>query len=205
MYVSTLLATTCGSGSWGSAPKKGAVDTSDAEELAPQLASELLEEAGRPHRPQGCVHLRVAQSAAFAWQSYERPLCGHFLLPISPGVGVQKRRGQQPTGPCSPERSEQQKAKEQEASSGRRREPGQGLTSQSPPPSQLHHPLKSGPPATHLELGVPATGGHHRVLPRPAPGPLASLPVLHLLLLFPEDNHPSGSQSLPDTAAQPTR
>lgn len=40
------------------------------------------------------------------------------------------------------------------------------------------------PAATHLELGVPATG-HHRVLPGPAPRPLASLPVLHLLLVFP--------------------
>lgn len=48
-----------------------------------------------------------------------------------------------------------------------------------------------GPAATHLELGVPATG-HRGVLPWPAPGPLASLPVLHLLLVFPKDNHQSG-------------
>lgn len=51
--------------------------------------------------------------------------------------------------------------------------------------------------STYLELGVPAAGGHHRVLPRPAPGPLASLPVLHLLLVFPKENHQSGSQNLP--------
>lgn len=44
--------------------------------------------------------------------------------------------------------------------------------------------------ATHLELGAPAAGGHDCVLPWPAPGPLASLPVLHLLLMFPGDTAP---------------
>lgn len=35
------------------------------------------------------------------------------------------------------------------------------------------------------------------MLPRPPPGPLASLPVLHLLLVLPEDNQQSGSQTRP--------
>lgn len=54
------------------------------------------------------------------------------------------------------------------------------------------------------------------MLPRPPPGPLASLPVLHLLLVLPEDNRQSGSQTCPpatrshqgfkhpDTPAQPS-
>lgn len=44
--------------------------------------------------------------------------------------------------------------------------------------------------ATHLELRAPAAGRHDCVLPWPAPGPLASLPVLYLLLMFPGDTAP---------------
>lgn len=40
---------------------------------------------------------------------------------------------------------------------------------------------------THLELGAPAAGRHHCVFPWPAPGSLAFLPILYLLLVFPED------------------
>lgn len=39
---------------------------------------------------------------------------------------------------------------------------------------------------THLELGASAAGGHSSELPWPASRPLASLAVLHLLLMFPE-------------------
>lgn len=46
------------------------------------------------------------------------------------------------------------------------------------------------PVATHLELRAPAAGRHDGVLPWPAPGPLASLPVLNLLLMFPGDTAP---------------
>lgn len=46
------------------------------------------------------------------------------------------------------------------------------------------------PRATHLELGAPAAGGCDCVFPRPAPGSLASLPVLNLLLMFPGDTPP---------------
>lgn len=49
---------------------------------------------------------------------------------------------------------------------------------------------RAKPLGTHLELGAPAAGGHDCVLPRPAPGPLASLPVLYLLLMFPGDTAP---------------
>lgn len=41
------------------------------------------------------------------------------------------------------------------------------------------------------------------MLPRPAPGPLASLPVLHLLLVFPEDNQQSESQTFPSAILEP--
>lgn len=46
------------------------------------------------------------------------------------------------------------------------------------------------PVATHLELRAPAARRHDRELPWPAPGPLASLPVLYLLLMFPGDTAP---------------
>lgn len=46
------------------------------------------------------------------------------------------------------------------------------------------------PMATHLELRAPAAGRHDCVLSWPAPGPLASLPVLDLLLMFPGDTAP---------------
>lgn len=41
------------------------------------------------------------------------------------------------------------------------------------------------------------------MLPRPAPGPLASLPVLRLLLMFPEDNQQAESQTYPPATWNP--
>lgn len=56
--------------------------------------------------------------------------------------------------------------------------------------------VRTKPAATHLELGAPAAGGHDCVFPWPAPGPLASLPVLYLLLMFPGDTAPISFEKL---------